>query len=147
MAGREALFSAIKRNDHLQSTLKIYASDCRLLEVKILRESLKVTINHDATQSSLNRAIYLTQLASAPNSSSLGLREIAEYDLAKMLWAQGEQELSIQMLRQLADARGGKSGAISVSRPELLADLVCNSPSILRKIVNEPRAIISRKRD
>jgi ataxia telangiectasia mutated family protein len=121
--GREALFSAIRRNDYLQSILKINASDSQLFEVKVVRDSLRVAGHHDASQSALNRAMYLSDLAILPTNSGLKIESIAQYDLAKILWDQGQTTTSIQMLRQLKDRDDLRQGAFAVSRSEILADL------------------------
>lgn len=129
--GREALFSAIGRNEYLQATLKITATDSQLFEVKAVRNSLKVASNHGASQSSLNKAMYLSKLASLPSHSRLGIESIAQYDLAKILWDQGEMAGSIQMLRQLRDREDLSQGAIVVSRSEILAELVRKPPHVM----------------
>jgi ataxia telangiectasia mutated family protein len=121
--GREALFSAIRRNDYLQSLLKISHSDSQLFEVKIVRESLRVAEHHEISQSALNRAMYLSKLASIPANSGLKIESIAQYDLAKILWDQGQRATSIQMLRQLKDRDDLRQGAFAISRSEILADL------------------------
>ena len=121
--GREALFSAIRRNEYLQSCLKISASDSQLFEVRIVRDSLRVVGDHDASQSALNRAMYLSKLASLPANSSLKIESVAQYDLAKILWDQGQTTTSIKMLRQLKDRDDLRQGAFAVSRSEILADL------------------------
>lgn len=126
--GREALFSAIKRNDYLQSMLKISLFDSQLFEVKVVRDSLKVIDNHDASQSSLNKAMYLARLAKLPSHAALKIESIAQYDLAKIWWAQGETTASVQMLRQLRDRNDLSQGAIAVSRSEILAELVRDLP-------------------
>jgi len=121
--GREALFSAIRRNDYLQSLLKISSSDSQLFEVKIIRDSLRVAEHHEVSQSALNRAMYLSKLASIPANSGLRIESIAQYDLAKILWDQGQTTTSIQMLRQLKDRDDLRQGAFAISRSEILADL------------------------
>ena len=121
--GREALFSAIRHNDYLQSILKISASDSQLFEVKSVRDSLRVASHHEASQSALNRAIYLSDLASLPANSGLKIEGIAQYDLAKILWDQGQTTTSIQILEQLKDRDDLRQGAFAVSRSEILADL------------------------
>jgi serine-protein kinase ATM len=123
LLGREALFSAVRRNDYLQSILKISASDSQLLEVKVVRDSLRVAAHHDASQLALNRAIYLSDLASLPANSSFKIENVAQYDLAKILWDHGQTTIAIRMLRQLRDRDDLRQGAFAVSRSEILADL------------------------
>ncbi len=105
--------------------------ESQLFEVKVVRDSLNVAGSHDASQSSLNKAMYLAKLSSLPSHSGLNLESIAQYDLAKILWGQGQMTASIQMLRQLRDRDGLPQGAIVVSRSEILAELVSKSLSKL----------------
>ena len=106
--------------------LKIGLAESQLFEVRVVRDSLNVAGSHDASQSSLNKAMYLTKLANLPSHAGLKLESIAQYDLAKILWGQGEMTASIQMLRQLRERDDLPQGAIVVSRSEILAELVSN---------------------
>ena len=139
--GREALFSAIRRNDHLQSALKISASDSQLFEVRVVRDSLRVAGHHDASQSALNRIMYLAKIASLPANSGLKIETITQYDLAKILWDQGQTTTSIRMLRQLRDRDDLRQGAFAVSRSEILAEL---GQRTAEARLNKPDEIISQ---
>ena len=111
--------------------LKISLMESQLFEVKVVRDSLKIAGSHDASQSSLNKAMYLAKLSSLTSYSGLHLESIAQYDLAKILWGQGEMTASIQMLRQLRDREDLSQGAVVISRSEILAELVSRVPRSL----------------
>jgi ataxia telangiectasia mutated family protein len=141
MLGREALFSAIRCNDHLRSTFKITAFESQVFEVKVIRDSLRIARHHDASQSALNRAIYLSDLANLPANLGLKVEGVAQYDLSKILWDLGQTTTSIQMLRQLKERDDLTQGAFAISRSEILAEL---GQRTAEARLNKPDEIISQ---
>ena len=120
----EALFSSIKQKNYLKSAMKLSDDDAQLLEVKVIRRSLEITRNHDMPQASLKSAICLSKLAEACSSKGINIEGAAKYDLANVLWDQGEMTTSIRMLQQLSGQKHLHRQAVPISRAELLVTLV-----------------------
>jgi len=120
----EALFSSIKQKDYLKSAMKLSDDDAQLLEVKVIRRSLEIARNHDMPQASLKSAICLSKLAEACFSKGINIEGAAKYDLANVLWDQGEMTTSIRMLQQLSVQEHLHRQAVPISRAELLVTLV-----------------------
>nr|XP_001401277.2 serine/threonine-protein kinase tel1 [Aspergillus niger CBS 513.88] len=96
----EALFSSIKNKDFLKTAINISDRDAQLLEVKVIRQSLKVARDH-----------------------GINIEGAAKFDLANVLWDQGEMAASIQILQQLRERNDLHKQAIPISRAELLVTL------------------------
>lgn len=105
--------------------MRLDSIDCHTFEVKCVRHSLKLARSHAALQPALNRAMYLCTLVKESAALGLAIGDVVSYDLAGVLWDQGDMMTSIQMLKQLKDNSEGNKQAIIVSRPALLADMVC----------------------
>lgn len=121
---REALFSSIKRKDYLKSAFRLSDRDAQLLEVKVIRKSLGITRAHEMSQASLKSAIRLTNLVQPCASLGINIDGAAKYDLANVLWDQGEMTTSIQILQQLNNQNGLSRQSIPINRAELLVTLV-----------------------
>jgi serine-protein kinase ATM len=132
LAGREAFFSSVKKQNYLAAAMRLDLVECHLFEVKCVRHSLKLSRSHAALQPALDRALYLSRLVKESAAICLAFDDIVSYDFAGVLYDQGEIMASIQMLKQLKDNSQGKNQAIIVSRPALLADMVCAHAHILR---------------
>lgn len=126
---REALFSSIKRKDYLKSAIRLGDRDAQLLEVKVIRQSLKVTRDHGISQASLKSAIRLSNLTQPCASLGINIEGAAKFDLANVLWDQGEMAASIRMLQQLNDQNDLSKQAVPISRAELLVTLVSQPSS------------------
>jgi serine-protein kinase ATM len=101
--------------------------DCHLFEVECVRHSLKLARSHAALQPALNRAMYLSCLVEESATLGIAISNVISHDFAAVLWDQGDMMASIRMLRQLKDSPDSDKQAITVSRPALLADMVCGS--------------------
>ncbi|KIY04032.1 uncharacterized protein Z520_00724 [Fonsecaea multimorphosa CBS 102226] len=123
LAGREAAFAAIRRNNHLRAAFSLNLSQALLLEVQVTRQSLDMASSYEAPQFSLNRAMYLSQLAQLAESVGLAVDVAINYDLAKTLWAQEEVSASIGILQNLRDRKEAAAQPISVPRADILTDL------------------------
>ncbi|OJK01690.1 hypothetical protein ASPACDRAFT_1898851 [Aspergillus aculeatus ATCC 16872] len=119
----EALFSTIRQKDILKSAINLQDSDALLLEIKVLRQSLEVAQSHDISQASLKIAFCLQKLASQSALLGIDTEAAAKFDLANVLWDQGEMAASIRMLRQLKDRNDLHKQAVPISRAELLVTL------------------------
>jgi ataxia telangiectasia mutated family protein len=120
----ETLFSSIKQKDYLKSSFNLSDYDAQLLEVKVIRQSLDIARNHGIAQASLKSAVYLAKLSDQCVSLGLNVEGVAKFDLANVLWDQGEMAPSIQILQQLRDRNDLHKQAIPISRAELLVTLV-----------------------
>ncbi|KAL2821528.1 hypothetical protein BJX63DRAFT_378450 [Aspergillus granulosus] len=135
----ETLFSSIKQKDYLKSSLNLSDYDAQLLEVKVIRQSLDIARNHGIAQASLKSAVYLSKLSDQCISIGLNVEGVAKFDLANVLWDQGEMAPSIQILQQLRDRNDLHKQAIPISRAELLVTL---GHHIAEARLEKPEAII-----
>ncbi|KAL4778275.1 hypothetical protein BJX76DRAFT_362890 [Aspergillus varians] len=135
----ETLFSSIKQKDYLKSAFSLSDHDAQLLEVKVIRQSLHIARNHGIAQASLKSAVYLSKLADQSLSLGLNVEGVAKFDLANVLWDQGEMAPSIQILQQLRDRNDLHKQAIPMSRAELLVTL---GHHIAEARLEKPEAII-----
>src|SRR5277367_1594403 len=115
LLGREELASAIRRNVSLQRILRMTSGDSETFEAMVVRQSLQVLQSHGASQASLNRAVYLLELSKTSEFSQEEIRSVAHHDLAKILWDQGETGASVQIFRQLSNARKIQEGTSSMT--------------------------------
>lgn len=108
----------------MKSAIGISDCDAQLLEAKVIRQSLDITRSHEIPQASLKSAICLSKLADTCSSLGIDIEGAAKFDLANVLWDQGEMTTSIGMLQQLNDQNDLHKQAIPISRAELLVTLV-----------------------
>ncbi|KAM5467426.1 Serine/threonine-protein kinase tel1 [Microsporum audouinii] len=136
---REAMFSSISRQPHLKKMTNLNSNDARLLEAKCIRESLKISREHEISQASLQCAMSLSKLVQP--SAELGVRidAAAAFDLANVLWDQGEMKTSIQILQGLSSQKDLHSQTIPMSVAEILASL---GHHIAEARLEQPDAII-----
>lgn len=113
--------------------------DAQLLEVKVIRQSLHIARNHGIAQASLKSAVYLSKLSDQSASLGLNVEGVAKFDLANVLWDQGEMAPSIQILQQLKDRNDIHKQVIPMSRAELLVTL---GHHIAEARLEKPEAII-----
>ncbi|KAJ5213354.1 hypothetical protein N7449_000523 [Penicillium cf. viridicatum] len=123
LSWHEALFSSIRKNDILKSRAKLSLGDSRLLEAKVIRQSLEITRTHGISQASLKSAMSLSKLAEPCAALGMNIDGAAKFDLANVLWDQGEMTASIRMLQQLKGQNDLYKQAIPLSRAELLVTL------------------------
>lgn len=121
---QEALFASIKQRDYLKSAMHLSDHDAQLLEVKAIRQTLAITRKHGIPQSSLKSAVCLSKLSDQCTTLGINVEGAAKFDLANVLWDQGEMTASIQMLQQLKEQNDLHSQAVPISRAELLVTLV-----------------------
>ncbi|GAB1196903.1 Serine/threonine-protein kinase tel1 [Aspergillus pseudonomiae] len=119
----EALFSSINRKAYLRSSTNISDHDAQLLEVKAIRQSLHITRAQGIQQASLKSAVCLSKLAHHCSTLGINIEGAAKFDLANVLWDQGEMTVSIRMLHHLKDQNDLHKQAVPISRAELLVTL------------------------
>lgn len=125
------MFSSIKKCDVLKSKSQISLAETRLLEAKVFRRSLEITRSHAIPQASLKAAMTLSKLAEPCAALGFSIDGVTNFDLANVLWDQGEMTASIRMLQQLKGQGDLHKQAIPLSRPELLVTLVGAFTNIL----------------
>lgn len=108
--------------------MKLTSRTSQLLEVKALRESFKTSRDLEGSQEALTSAISLSKLIQPCTTLGLSIENAAKYDMANILWDQGEMTTSIRMLQQLNEQGDLQKQALVVSRAEVLASLVCLFP-------------------
>ncbi|PLB44362.1 serine/threonine-protein kinase tel1 [Aspergillus steynii IBT 23096] len=135
----EALFSSIKRKDYLKSAIGLNNRQAQLLEVNVIRQSLNTTRDHGIAQASLKSAVCLSKLADHCNSLGIDVEGAAKFDLANVLWDQGEMTASIRMLQQLNDQNDLHKQAVPISRADLLVTL---GHHVAEARLEKPEAII-----
>jgi ataxia telangiectasia mutated family protein len=126
----ETLFSSINKREYLKSAMKLNSRVSQLFEIKALRESFKISRSLGGSQESLKTAISLSKLAESCAALGIDVRGVAKFDLANVLWDQGEMTTSIRMLQQLNEKNDLQKEALVVNRAEVLASLV-SSPLYL----------------
>ncbi|KAH8427206.1 DNA-binding protein kinase TEL1 [Aspergillus melleus] len=135
----EALFSSIKRKDYLKSAINLNDRQAQLLEVNVIRQSLNTTRNHGIAQASLKSAVCLSKLADHCTSLGINVEGAAKFDLANVLWDQGEMTASIRMLQQLNEQNDLHKQAVPLSRADLLVTL---GHHVAEARLEKPEAII-----
>ncbi|OQU97453.1 hypothetical protein CLAIMM_03382 isoform 1 [Cladophialophora immunda] len=141
LAGREAAFAAIRRNNQLRAAFSLNLPRALLFEVQVTRQSLDMASSYEAPQFSLNRAMYLSHLTQLAESVGLKVDVAINYDLAKTLWAQEEVSASIDILQSLGDREDAAAQAIAVPRADILTDL---GHKIAEARLEKPDEIIER---
>lgn len=104
--------------------LRVSSRDAQLLEVEVIRESLRINRDHNVHQGSLKSAMLLSKHIEPCANLGVSIDAAATFDLANVLWDQGEMTTSIQMLQQLIDQTDLGKQTISVNRAQVLASLV-----------------------
>lgn len=99
-------------------------AESRLLEANVFRQSLDITRKHAVSQASLKSAISLSRLAEPCAQLGMNIDGATKFDLANVLWDQGEMTASIRMLQLLKGQGDLQKQAIPLSRSELLVTLV-----------------------
>ncbi|KAJ5945721.1 hypothetical protein N7454_002560 [Penicillium verhagenii] len=123
LSWHEALFSSIRKSDLLNSRTKMTVAQTHLLEAKVFRESLEITRKHAVSQASLKSAISLSRLSKLCANLGTNIDGVTKFDLANVLWDQGEMTASIRMLQQLKGQGDLHKQAIPLTRSELLVTL------------------------
>jgi ataxia telangiectasia mutated family protein len=94
------------------------------LEANVFRQSLEISRNHGVSQASLKSAVTLSKLTEPCAELGMNIEGAASFDLANVLWDQGEMTASIRMLQHLKGQGDLHKQAIPISRAELLVTLV-----------------------
>lgn len=104
--------------------LNLSSRDAQLFEVEAIRETLRVNRDHKVHQGSLKSAMLLSKLVQPCASLGISIDAAATFDLANVLWDQGEMTTSIRMLQQLINQTELRKQSIPVNPAQVLASLV-----------------------
>jgi ataxia telangiectasia mutated family protein len=131
---RETLFSILSSNAPLQETLHARTGTLRGMEVEALVSTSTISRRHGALQESLASVTYLSDIVQPCKFVGLDIEATAQYEVANVLWDQGEAETSIRMRQYLRHHANFDSQHTNISLPVLLAKLVricsqCNNSS------------------
>ncbi|KAL9618062.1 MAG: hypothetical protein Q9160_007191 [Pyrenula sp. 1 TL-2023] len=127
LTAREAMFSSLRIQPHLQKKMGLTEREAYSLEVKATRETLRTSRRLEASQAALNSAIYLSRLVAPSANVGLDIEAVSSFDLAKVLWDQEEKTTSVQILQDLCERNDLHKQVIPISRAQLLADLAHQS--------------------
>ncbi|KMQ44373.1 hypothetical protein HL42_4993 [Trichophyton rubrum] len=139
LISREAIFSSISRRSHLKKMTNLSSRDAQILEAKCIRESLRISTEHGIPQASLQSAMSLSKLVQPCAELGVKIDAATAFDLANVLWDQGEMKTSIKILQNLSDQKDLHSQTIPVSVAEILASL---GHHIAEARLEQPDAII-----
>ncbi|GBF60735.1 serine/threonine-protein kinase [Trichophyton mentagrophytes] len=139
LISREAIFSSISRRSHLKKMINLNSRDAQILEAKCIRESLRISTEHGIPQASLQSAMSLSKLVQPCAELGVKIDAATAFDLANVLWDQGEMKTSIKILQNLSSQKGLHSQTIPVSVAEILASL---GHHIAEARLEQPDAII-----
>lgn len=101
LSARDTLFSMLSKNPHLQSILHTGPRQLREHEANGLINSANIYRRHGALQELLASATYLADIVPTCREVGFDVEDGAKYQVARVLWDQGETNTSIRMLQQL----------------------------------------------
>lgn len=121
---RETLFNVLSANTAVVDALHMRVANIRNMEVEALVISSSVSRRHGAIHESLASVTYLSDIVPKCKSVGLDIEATAQYEVANVLWDQGEMTTSIHMHQNLIDHTGFDSQNVELSLPVLLARMV-----------------------
>ncbi|KAB2581050.1 Serine/threonine-protein kinase tel1 [Lasiodiplodia theobromae] len=122
LSARETLWSMLSKSPSLQGIINTGPRQLREREADALINGSEVYRKHGALQELLASATYLADIV--PNCREVGyeIGNGAKYQVARVLWDQGEKNTSIRMLQQLEEQTKNKKDP-TVARTILLTKL------------------------
>lgn len=125
LSARETLFSMLGKNPRLQDILHTGPKQLRERETDALINAAEVYRKHGALQELLASATYLADIVPSCREVGFDIEGGAKYQVARVLWDQGEKNTSIRMLQQLeTENRLASRKDSTVLRTVLLTKLV-----------------------
>jgi ataxia telangiectasia mutated family protein len=94
------------------------------MEAEALVSSSTISRRHGAIQESLASVTYLSDIVPECKTAGLDIEATAQYEVANVLWDQGETTTSIRMHQNLIKQTSFDSQNVELSLPVLLARLV-----------------------
>ncbi|KAK8157420.1 hypothetical protein IWX90DRAFT_323614 [Phyllosticta citrichinensis] len=123
ISSRETLFSLMSKKSSLQSMVDTKPKELRRCQQEALTDSVDIFRRHGALQESLTAATYLMDLVEPCRKVQLETEADAKYQIALVLWDQGEKTTSVRMLQKLEEETRNADGEQVVSRAALLTML------------------------
>lgn len=124
LSSRETLFNVLSANDAVIDSLHTRVATIRNMEAEALVSSSTISRRHGAIQESLASVTYLSDIVPKCKKAGLDIEATAQYEVANVLWDQGEVNTSIRMHQNLIDQTSFDSQNVELSLPVLLARLV-----------------------
>lgn len=124
LSSRETFFNVLSANNAVIDSLHTRVATIRNMEAEALVSSSTVSRRHGAIQESLASVTYLSDIVPKCKSVGLDIEATAQYEVANVLWDQGEMTTSIRMHQNLIDQTSFESQNVELSLPVLLARLV-----------------------
>lgn len=124
LSSRETLFNVLSANNAVIDSLHTRVATIRNMEAEALVSSSTISRRHGAIQESLASVTYLSDIVPQCKSAGLDIEATAQYEVANVLWDQGEMTTSIRMHQNLIDQTSFDSQNVELSLPVLLARLV-----------------------
>ncbi|KAI9790800.1 MAG: Serine/threonine-protein kinase tel1 [Peltula sp. TS41687] len=141
LLSRETLFSAMVRQSYLRDLVQSDIREIRAMEIRSVVESSRMSRNHEALQSALKSAMYLSNLIEPSRRLGIEIEAVARFEAAGVLWDQGEMTASIRMLQRLRGALDPSQQTMRIGSAELLAKL---GRQVSEARMEKPEEIISR---
>ncbi|KAI5304569.1 Serine/threonine-protein kinase tel1 [Ascosphaera pollenicola] len=98
---REAMFSSLARSSSPTSVVNFDPRTSRELQFRTIQESLRISRDHNELQVATKSAVLLTKLVPLCKQQGLSVDIAAQFELAQVLWDQGETARSIQLLKDI----------------------------------------------
>lgn len=124
LSTRETIFSILSQTSRLQDALHAGPKDVRTFEVKALLKSSEICRQHHALQESLASATYLSDLVGPCKEMGLPIDAPAQFEIACVLWEQGETTSAIRMLDEIDAPSYSEDESGSFIKSKLLVKLV-----------------------
>ncbi|KAK7540314.1 hypothetical protein IWX49DRAFT_592680 [Phyllosticta citricarpa] len=103
ISSRETLFSLMSKQPGLQAIVDTKPRELRKLQQEALTNSVDIFRRHGALQESLTAATYLVDLVEPCRQLQLETEADAKFQVALVLWDQGEKTTSVRMLQKLEE--------------------------------------------
>ncbi|KAF1989999.1 hypothetical protein K402DRAFT_460730 [Aulographum hederae CBS 113979] len=123
LSTRDTLFSIFGRKEELQNIIRSTPLDARTVETQSLFSHSTVARKHGALQDSLSVATHLTQLIPHCREVGLDIEGAAHFELAGVLWDQGEMSTSINMLHDIVENVNFQKNSTALGKSTALATL------------------------
>jgi ataxia telangiectasia mutated family protein len=124
LSSRETLFNVLSANNAVIDSLHTRVATIRNMEAEALVSSSTISRRHGAIQESLASVTYLSDIVPKCKTAGLDIEATAQYEVANVLWDQGEMTTSIRMHQNLIEQTSFDSQNVELSLPVLLARLV-----------------------
>jgi serine-protein kinase ATM len=121
---RQTLFSTFCRNETVQRYLHVTPRDVRRLELRALSNMSSQARDYNAYEQNLATATYLQDLIPKCEELGINIQAFTSFEVAKVLWDQGELQSSIRILQRLSDSEDIDKQEFSPGRGMILASLV-----------------------